>query len=385
VNRRPRILLITPSYPTRDSPVGGIFVRDQAEALARSCDVRVVHLERVAGLRGARPTRVDGDVPTWRIGYPRSPRPVSLAGLFAAGIAGASAATAGGFRPDVIHAHFFLAGLPAVLLGRIRRVPVVVTEHWSVFLPDDPMQLAGPLRVAAKLALERADLVVPVSDALDRGIAAHGIRARTRVVPNLVDERLFHPPAARPPSDPPRLLAVALLYEAKGIDLLLEATAQLLAEGRRLRLDVVGDGQLRGEVERQLRRLGLTDSVSLLGFRTKAEVAELMHAADLFVLPSRFDNNPVALIEALTTGLPAVATDVGGVADILGSDGILTSPNVGDIATAIAAALDRLGDFDRAAIAARAAARYGSRHVTAELIGIYRELTDRESHRHASG
>jgi glycosyltransferase involved in cell wall biosynthesis len=386
VSRPLQILILTTAYPTPASPVAGVFVRDQARALTAKCEVRVVHLDRGRGI--PRPHRVttDDGVQTWRVPLPLSPRPLSLAGLFVAGATGWRAATRDGFSPDVIHAHFFLAGLPAILLGTTHRRPVAVTEHWGIFLPEDPAVLRTPLRLAAKAALERADVVIPVSRALERGIAAHGIRARTRVIPNLVDLSTFHPPEPRPPHDPPRLLSVGLLYDAKGIDLLLDAAAILEASGHRFHLDVVGDGELRGPLEAQSAQLGLGDSVRLLGVREKDQVAALMRDADVFVLPSRYDNNPVALIEALASGLPAVATDVGGVRDILAGEGVLTTPDPGGIAEAIRATLARLGEQERSTIAAHAAARFGADIVVGELLDLYEELTnDRKSNRHASG
>jgi glycogen(starch) synthase len=306
--------------------------------------------------------------------------------MVAAAASGIRAATADGFAPDVMHAHFFLAGFAAVLLGRRRRLPVVVSEHWSVFLPDDPASLSRAMRAGARFTLERADLVLPVSEALELGIAAHGINAKTRVVPNVFDERLFHLPAHPHRGDPPRLLAVGMFYGAKGIDLLIEAAAKLRARNRAFRVDIVGDGDLRAGYEQLARDRGVDDIVTFSGLRPKPEVAELMRGADVFVLPSRYDNNPCALIEALATGLPAVATDVGGVAEILGDDGILTRPDPDMLASSIEDAIDRRDDFDRQAIAARAMVRYSAQRVGRELAEIYADLTkERKSQRHASG
>jgi glycosyltransferase involved in cell wall biosynthesis len=208
-----------------------------------------------------------------------------------------------------------------------------------------------------------------------------------RVVPNVVDTFRFHPPPAGvPPAKIPRLLSVGLLYDAKGIDMLLTAVSILVRDGIAVHVEIVGDGELRAELEAQAAALGLARSVSFLGLRSAQEIAELMRSASLFVLPSRYDNNPVALIEALASGLPAIASDVGGVADIVGDDGILTAPMPEAIAAGIAAGLTRLGTFDRPAIAARARRRYGTDELVHNLTDIYRELVnERASQRHARG
>ena len=371
------VLVVTTSYPTAEAPVAGLFVRGHAMAVASHHRLFVLHLERTPGARGLRVEEGDDpDLRLLRVRFPFSPRAVSYAGLLAAAAAGFRAVRKRGFEPELLHAHFLTAALPAVLYARLRGLPVVISEHWSVFLPDDPTTLPAPLRLAAKFAFERADLVLPVSSALERGIAAHGISARTRVVPNAVDLSLFGPPSPspRPPGRPLRLLTVSLFYEAKGVDLLLEAVALLRRERDDFHLDIVGDGDLRMSYEALAARLGVAEIVTFHGLRSRPEIAELMRAADLYVLPSRFDNNPVALIEALASGLPAVGTRVGGVPELIEDAGRLARPEPASIAERIADALDHIAEFNRADIAARAASQFGSETVGAQLSAIYEEV-----------
>ena len=202
-----RVLFLTSSYPVPEFPALGIFVREHA--LARRAtptwqspistapsDARSIHVE-------------DATTPTSRpctSRYPASPAPVSyLSNVVAAALAYRRLRTAG-FDPDVIHAHFFLAGAPAVLLGRLLRKPVVVTEQWSVFLPDDPMTLSRSMQRVARFTFEHAD----TGHAGERGAArrhpAIGTQADFRVVPNVVDTgssiRTAHGPTrAAPPAD----------------------------------------------------------------------------------------------------------------------------------------------------------------------------------------
>jgi glycosyltransferase involved in cell wall biosynthesis len=300
-----------------------------------------------------------------RVRFPERPTLLSYLGLVTAALTGAVAARKRGFRPDIVHAHFITAAIPAALLSVIWRRRLIVSEHWSVFLPEDPATLARPLQLAARLALARAEIVLPVSAALERGLRRHGITAPMRVVPNAVDTETFHPPDAQPPGTPPRLLTVALFYEAKGIDLLLDAVRQIDLP---VHLDVVGDGLLRSVYE----GLSAGLDVTFHGVLPKAEVAQLMRMADLYVLPSRFDNNPVALLEALASGLPCVATRVGGVPDVVGeNDGLLVAPTTDEIADGICNALRRIGTFDRVEIGERAAARFGSAAVGSVYASLY--------------
>ena len=122
----------------------------------------------------------------------------------------------------------------------------------------------------------------------------------------------------------------------------------------------MGDGELRGALADRARRLGLADAVRFHGEQPKEEVAELMRAADLFVLPSLFENLPCVLIEAMASGLPAVATTVGDVPELVQDPRALAPPrDVEGLARAIAGALDRLGEVDPDALADRARRRFG--------------------------
>ena len=367
-----RALFVTTGYPTPSSPAGGIFVREHARAVAPHADVAVLHLDRSPDHTGLpHVVRVEGEpFATWRVTYPWSPTPASMVLHFAAAARGWNAVRRAGFRPDLVHSHFFLAGVPGDLLARALSVPAIVTEHWSVFLPDDPMQLTPSLRRGAAFAFRNADALLPVSEALRKGIEAQGLRSRSvRVVPNAVDTRLFAP--GRDVRNG-RLLAVGLLYEAKAYDVLLHAVATL-----DVGLDIVGDGPLRAELEALARSLGVLDRVTFHGLLPKPEVAQLMREAELFVLASHYENNPCSLIEALASGLPVVATAVGGVPELVTeANGRLAQPGDAEsLAAQVRAALD--GAYDRAAISADARHRYGAETVGGMLADVYASVLRR--------
>jgi glycosyltransferase involved in cell wall biosynthesis len=361
------VLVLPKWYPWPERPVFGLFCREHARAAALRHDVRVLAF---------RPDRTPGvfhhwtdpaePLPTERLAY-RRPwlRPAAMATQLAGMAAVLRMWRRAGWRPDLIHAHVFEAGFPAVLLGRRLGVPVVVSEHFTAFQRG---LVTGYDRLLARAAFRGAALVCPVSEDLRRQLAAVEPRARYRVVPNPVDTALFHP-GERSAGSELRLLNVAALAEKKRHADLLDAVARL---GGRVRLDIVGDGELAGELAA---RAG--EGVHLLGARPPAEVAELMRAADLFVLPSRFENLPVVLLEAQASGLPVVATAVGGVPEIVdAAAGRLVPP--GDpaaLAEAIADVAGRLESFDRAALARRTRERYSLAAVGAVWDEIYAELT----------
>lgn len=376
-----KVLFLTSSYPVPEHPWLGIFVREHARAVAPHAEVAVALLDRSDDVRSVHVEDVEGEFKSVRAKYPTRPSALSYLSNLSAAVRAYRRLRRAGFDPDVIHAHFFLAGAPAVVLGRLFRKPVVVTEQWSVFLPDDPMTLSPAMRRVARFAYERAAVVMPVSAALRDGIRAIGTQADLRVVPNVVDTRLFHPNGGvAPHGGPARLIGVGGLYDAKGWEHLLDALA-LLGPNREFHLDLVGDGVLRPELEAQAARLGIDDRVAFHGWRPKDEVAERLREADIFVITSHYDSNPCAVIEALASGLPIVATAVGGIPEMVTDGlGILADPGrPAGIAAAIDAALERPWDHD--AIAETARDRYGFDRVGAELTAIYDEAVERRRRR----
>ena len=349
-----KVLFVTTAWPTEESPVDGVFVQEHARTAAEIADVRVLHLHRAPGGLA----RIGDDPPTWRLGYRGLPRPFSYGSFLLGPLRVRS------WRPDVVHAHSHLAALAAQSLRR----PVVYTEHWSAFLPEGGDRFSPPMRLSAKLALRQAALVLPVSEALRQALARLAPRTPMRVVPNVVDGNVFHPGGA---PDPRRLLTAGLLNDGrKGLDLVLEALA---LSGGDLRLEVAGDGARRAEYERLSRSLGLGGFVDFRGFLSKRELADSMRRSGLFVLGSRWENNPCVVLEALASGLPVVANRVGGLPELIDeTNGVLVErADPERFAGGIAEALTR--QFDRAEIARRARARFGREAVAALLRAAYEE------------
>lgn len=373
------VLFVTSAYPLPEHPLVGIFVKEHARAAAANgARVGVVHLHRDAGVRRLRVEEGDDEFPTVRVRFPQKPGVVSYVANVVAAVVAYRRLRRRDFDPDVIHAHFFLAGLPALLLGRVLRKPVVLTEQWSVFLPDDPLTLSPPMRRAARFTFDHADVVLPVSEALRDGIRATGTRADLRVIPNVVDTGKFRPGgAATRNGEPKRLIGVGQLYEAKGWEYLLEAVAILARTRGDFRVEIVGDGALRDSLETLAERLGVAALVDFRGWLPKDDVAERVRDSALFVITSRYDSNPCAVIEALASGVPVVGTAVGGIPGLVADGmGLLAEPrNPQSIAERIDAALDR--DWDRQAIADAARSDYGAREVGARLAEIYAEVQRR--------
>jgi glycosyltransferase involved in cell wall biosynthesis len=279
---------------------------------------------------------------------------------------------------DHVHAHFAHApATAALLLARLLGRPFSFTAH-----ANDIYTLTTPQLLRAKIA--EARFVATVSDATHADVAQAAPaddRAKVVVVRNGIDRRRFAP-RAEEPRGAPVVLCVSRLVEKKGVDTLIEACARLAARGVDLRLEVMGDGPLRGALEERARALGVAGRVALLGNVDQAAVLAGYRRASVLALACRHaesgdrDGLPVALVEAMAAGLPVVSTPISGIPEVVrdGESGLLVAP---DDADALAGAIGRvLADADfraRLARGARAATdAYDERATVAGLRRLFR-------------
>jgi glycosyltransferase involved in cell wall biosynthesis len=365
-------------YPWPDRPGLGVWVREQARAVGRQHGVAVIACTPDDGMVGRHSVsdEVEDGIRVLRVRH--APGRVSQFG-FAYRVAGMMAALArlraGGFEPDIVHAHVFSSGLPALVLGWRCGVPVIVSEHFSGL----PLGLLSRWdRMIARFVFRGAALVTAPSEDLARHVRTLAPRARIRIAPNPVDTDVFRPAASgdQPRNGGVRALNVGALKERKGHEQLLRALAVARDARPDLRLEIVGDGPLRDDLMALAQELRIEDAVSFTGSVTKEEVAVRMRAAHFFVLPSLWENAPVVAIEAMASGLPVLASRVGGIPEIVGAEaGVLVpADDVARLAAGLSEMAASWAGFDRAGLAGAAHARYGLDAVCGIWNVIYREV-----------
>jgi len=181
---------------------------------------------------------------------------------------------------------------------------------------------------AQQLAYRAAHIVVANSQAAADQSQREGLPARkVRIIPNGLDISRYRPASNRGPVR--RLIMVGNLRPEKGHDTLLEALPAILAAEPNVALQIVGDGALRESLTDSIRRRGLSRHVTMLGERE--DVPELLSASDVFVFPSKSEAFPNAVLEAMASGLPVVASRVGGIPELIesGHTGVLVEPGNG--------------------------------------------------------
>jgi glycosyltransferase involved in cell wall biosynthesis len=157
---------------------------------------------------------------------------------------------------------------------------------------------------------------------------------------------------------------------------LLEALALLNKKNTNCVLWIVGDGPERPRLQELADKLDLTPSISFLGIRNKEEIADLMRQADVFALTSLWENQPVALIEALACGLPVIAPAIGGIPEIVRPEnGLLFEPgNVDNLVEKLSEMISHLKDFSPEVSARYAHDSFGLQAIGNRLTDVYEQL-----------
>lgn len=284
-------------------------------------------------------------------------------------------------RIDVVHSHEFSMAVYGAWSCWRAGLPHIITMHGSTYY-------AGRLRrrLAMRAAVAMSGRTVAVSNCLATTMSRQLLVARSRIsmIPNGVGCKTSGKQRLRAElglADADRLLvSVGNLYPVKGHRYLVDAMALLRQSHPHVHLAIAGRGELEPALRSQARDAGLEARVHLLGLR--ADVADILAAADVFVLPSLSEGLPLALLEAMVAGRPIVATAVGEVSTALvgGEAGMLVRPaDVRDLASALDLLLS---DANRAKelgsrAAERASAEYDVAHMVRRYVHDYHDVIRR--------
>ncbi len=330
-----RVLIVTKLYPNAKKPLAASFNRQQFAALSHLCDVTIVApLPWFPGARVLSRFTEAGEL----VGVPRQderdgmavfhPRILHLP-LIGRPLAGAL--TTGSLLPilkrhvgrvDVVLGSWaYPHGMTAVALAGLLGLPSVIKVHGTDINVLANMRL---LKAQMRWYLPRADRVVVVSRPLGEKVAALGVDpARIDLVRNGVDAQLFHPrdrAACRAKlarsANSRILLYVGWLLDTKGVFDLMDAFARVAAKDPEAELVMIGDGPARAQLERRQKEI---PRVTLTGALPPDAVATWLGACDVFTLPSWSEGTPNVVLEALAAGRRVVATDVGGIPDLIPS------------------------------------------------------------------
>ena len=292
-------------------------------------------------------------------------------------------------KPGLILTHSVTwAGYAASLIAERNRmteghrIPYIIVEHRSYFVwsTEEARKMVKPfyLPLFEKAYRECARLVL-VSPSLLTGLKAlmPWIEEKVMVIPNMIREDMFLPPAAPRKPDPFVILWAGRFDRVKGVDVLLKAVRILWERtDKEFSVRLAGKGPLRQEMEQMAADLGVAGRMHFLGRLSREKIQEEMQAASFFVMASRYEAFGAVLIEAMATGLPVIATRSGGPDHIVTEqNGILVDPGeAGQLADAMERMMRNYPDYSGEQIRKSTMERYGESRVLEQYGRLFRRF-----------
>lgn len=379
-----KILIVSDGYPENDTSLSGIFAFDQAKALKAfghdvlfvSIDLRSIRRKRKFGLSWIKKDEIsiiNYSIPLGRV-------PVKLLLYFGKKILiRIYPEILNKFgKPDVIHAHFTIYGNIASILKEKYSLPLVITEHSSDINSENITEKT------IKLGFDtypKANIVISVSSILSRRINMNW-NIYSTVIPNIVDTKNFiyseNNIDKKKIKDNFLFLSVGRLDNNKGFDLLLSAFKNANFNNN-IRLKIVGQGILFKELKKEIYNNGLHNQIDLIGQISRENIAKLMQSSDAFVLASRAETFGVVFIEAMSAGLPVIATTCGGPEDFVDdSNGILVPVNdVVALTDAFIKMYKTANNYNRNNIASSTQQKFSPNAIASKLTDIYIDVINK--------
>ena len=282
------------------------------------------------------------------------------------------------FEPDLIHLHVtYPLGQVALLWKKLFGYKYVLTEHWTIYQPQNKDVLVGKLKKKIVKIANNAELIMPVSLDLQRCMEGHGVKNRFKVIYNLVNTDVFRLGSTQTENKKHILHISTLRDEAKNFSGILRTIERLRQQRNDFELHVIHDYDA-PEFKAFVKEHNLSDCVIFHGKKTSAEVAQAYQDADFFVLFSNFENLPCVIVEAFASGVPVLSTSVGGIAEILSPErGILIPQGDEDaLLNGMNQLLDHCHEYDHEAIRQYALNTFSNGIIGRQIFEVYKEVVD---------
>lgn len=322
-----RVLFLPAWYPSKFNKVGGVFVREHAKAINQQVKLAVFHVCEHPHLRKLYDFEevVEENILTYRYYYKKfSSKSLWLLNVlifFVVAFVGYQKVKKK-FNPNLNHVHVLTRmGLVALLAKFFYRIPFVITEHWSRYLPERDTYKGVLRKIITKLVVKKSLGISVVTEDLKNAMLTFGLNHQNfPVIPNVVDTNLFTPDC-QSKDDFIFLHVSGLNNHVKNVTGILRAFQKLLLEiekTKKVKLIIVGDDDLeRPILEGYSDEIGLKEFVSFVGKKYGKDLVREYQRADAFVMFSHFENQPCVILEAMSCGLPIISSSVGGIAEIV--------------------------------------------------------------------
>jgi len=383
--RRKKILWLCSWYPGKTNPFNGDFVQRHARAAALCNDIYVIHVTGdVSGRVKKKEKEIEKSTGLTEhiVSYPAS---ASLFGrmkshyqfLFIFKQAIRRYIVENG-KPDLVHVQVPMkAGLLALWLKKRYKVPYIVTEHYGIYNKqigrESFLYRSSVYKNYMRKIIKQASGFISVSQFLAEGVNNLVIKKEYRILPNSVDtSKFFYKPKNGPGF---RFLHVSNMVPLKNAEGLLRAFKSFISDGGKAILVMAGNCD--EDLPAYAASLGLSgNEVLFLGVIPYDQVVVEMQQSDCFVLFSNIENSPCVIGEALCSGLPVIATNVGGIPELINQENaiLVGAGNEVELSLAMHKMAANYQEYDKKKIAENAAGKFSYPVVGKKMDEIYTEV-----------
>jgi glycosyltransferase involved in cell wall biosynthesis len=376
------VLYLVRWYPHKFDNMYGLFVKRHAEAAAIKHRVSVLYVHACAELPVKHEIEVKkGFINEYFYYYRKAKTGISILDKILNNwqfIRGHLALKRKISKPDIIHVHILTRlGVIALWENKMRHIPYIVTEHWSRYQKGNRGYTGFLRKYLTRISVSHAAALTTVTKNLMEAMEAHKIKNQhSSVLNNVVDTKVFFPAnKSNKKSDLIQLIHVSCFDdEPKNISGLIDCIYQLSKQRNDFRVDMVGTGRDFDKMVNKTKELGLYNT--LIFFKGQLEgihLGDAVRNADIMMLFSNYENLPVVINEAFCCGVPVIATDVGGIKEVVNStNGRLVKK--GDQAAFVAQLnemMDHLETYDQKQIHQNAINQFSAISISEKLDEIY--------------
>lgn len=379
-------LFLSAWYPNRDDAMSGLFVRKHADAVSRYCKVTVVYVH-------ADPSIQKNEIiiqnyhqvkeilvyyPGGKTLFSRVLKPFRFLFAYLQAIKWVLKHEG---KPSLTHVNILTrTALPALYLKLYYKIPYIVTEHWSRYLPSRNSYHGILRKWLTRMLVREAALIMPVSRKLEEAMLMHGLQnPNYKIINNVVDDFFFNESVpVKKQEDKKKILHISCFDdEPKNLTGMLRAVKQLSKGRTDFVFTIAGNGKDELKIKNLFRELNFPEGMILFtGELTPFDIASEFAKTDFFVLFSTNENAPVVISESLACGKPVVSTNVGGIPEMLdSSNSILINPkDEKALKDALNTMLDHYQEYDAQKIRSDAYPKYSYEMVGKTIVERYKQV-----------
>jgi glycosyltransferase involved in cell wall biosynthesis len=384
VNNYYKILFLPKWFPNKKDKFNGVFVESHALALAKHCNIAVLYVGADESLsqKFELEERKENNMHLVHAYYRNSDLGNGLFGkaqkllrYFRATYIGLKAIKVNFGKPNLVHVHVLTRpGITALLLKITNKIPYVITEHWSGYLPADGSYKGMLKKFVTRLVVKKAAHITSVSEHLKNAMLQHQLNGNYSVIGNCI--KLPNTPIIQNTSQLQAIAIGNIEDREKNIYGLIQAMKTLSSEIPELTLTLIGKGIDQKKLEKLSLDLGLSSKIKFVSEISHDEVYSYLSKSSFLILNSYFETFSVVAAEALACGIPVLATKCGGPEEFIRPEfgKLIPLNNPAELVAGIKWMCANHSSFDKLKMQEFVAENFNCEKIAAQLIHIYHPL-----------